>query len=86
MRMQGPSVSDADHGTAADDMEEVEDDLLPQDLLLGDLDITSQDISLKGALMHFPYGCLQVPSQIGRSDLVSLISRQLMTGQTAKRP
>ena len=50
--MQGASDSNADRGTAADDLEEVEDDLLPQDLLLGDLDITSQDISLKGAPMQ----------------------------------
>ena len=46
--MQGASDSDADRGTAADGSEEGDDDLLPQDLLLGDLDITSQDISLKG--------------------------------------
>ena len=82
--MQGASDSNADRGTAADDLEEVEDDLLPQDLLLGDLDITSQDISLKGAPMHSPYGCSHILAQDGRAHLVGRISRLLVLGQTAR--
>ncbi len=84
--MQGPSDSNADRGTTAGDLEEVEDDLLPQDLLLGDLDITSQDISLKGAPMHSAYGCLQVLTRDGWAHPVGLISRQLIKGQTARAP
>ena len=62
--MQGASNRNADRGTAAEDMEEDVDDLLPQDLLLGDLDITSQDISLKGAPMRWAHSCLQVLTQL----------------------
>ena len=82
--MQGVSDSDADRGTAAEDMEEAEDDLLPQDLLLGDLDITSQDISLKGAPMHPAYSYLQVLTQSCRTHPIGRISPQLIIGQAAR--
>ena len=84
--MQGASERDVDRGTAAEDMEETEDDLLPQTLLLGDLDITSQDISLKGASMHLAYSHLPVLTQKRRARSVGLISLQHITGQAARAP
>ncbi|CAL5229904.1 g13324 [Coccomyxa viridis] len=46
--MQNPVRDNEPPAPASEDLDEAEDDSLPQDLSLGELDFTSQDISLKG--------------------------------------
>ena len=46
--MQNPVRDNGPPTPASESMDEAEDESLPQDLSLGDLDFTSQDISLKG--------------------------------------
>ena len=46
--MQNPTRDNGPPAPASDPFDEAEDDSLPQDLSLGELDFTSQDISLKG--------------------------------------
>ena len=46
--MQNPIRDNGPPAPASESVDETEDESLPQDLSLGDLDFTSQDISLKG--------------------------------------
>ena len=69
--MQNPTRNNGSSALGSENLEEVEDDSLPQDLSLGELDFTSQDISLKGmphcsqadADSHLLQGCYRAVHQ-----------------------
>ena len=68
--MQHPTRDNGSPALGSESLEEVEDDSLPQDLSLGELDFTSQDISLKG----MPH-CIQAgaESHLFRNCCVALL-------------